>query len=129
MDKHTDLSELKNFIYILSGILFTLAIYPLFRSEAVRYWMLFLIIFLLITVTVKPQWLKPFYLKWIAVGDLIGNIVSKAVLLILFFCFFTPVSFVLKLLKKDPLHKKMDSDSQTYWTKRESPPESMKNQF
>jgi hypothetical protein len=77
MDKKPSISELKNFIFILSGILLVFSLYPLLKSGSIRYWILFFIPLLLTTAIWKPQWIKPIYLKWIAIGEVIGNIISK----------------------------------------------------
>ncbi len=129
MNKQPTASEVKNFVYILSGILFVLAVYPLLKTEPVRYWMLFLVLMLLGTVIINSRLLQPLYSKWIAVGEFIGNIISKIVLFILFYFLFTPASLILKLLNKDLLHKTLNTSAGTYWIERESPPGSMKNQF
>lgn len=129
MEKQPTITETKNFVYILSGILFILAVYPILKTESVRYWILCLVVLLLGTVIVKPKLLQPLYSKWVDAGEFIGSIISKIILFILFLFFFTPVSLILKLLKKDPLHKKWGTSFQTYWIQRKSPPESMKNQF
>ncbi len=129
MNKQPTAAEVKNFVYILSGILFIFAVYPLLKTEPVRYWMLFLVLMLLGTVIINSRLLQPLYSKWIAVGEFIGNIISKIVLFILFYFLFTPASLILKLLNKDLLHKTLNTSAGTYWIERESPPGSMKNQF
>jgi len=50
-------------------------------------------------------------------------------LAVLFYLFFTPVAFILRLFGKDLLNKKLDKNKESYWTNRETQPESMKNQF
>ena len=129
MEKQPTVSEVRHFIFILSGILVIFALYPVLKSGTVRYWIMVPALVLMVAVIVRPQWIKPLYITWIALGDLIGSIISKIILLILFYCIFTPVSLFLKLLKKDPLHKTIDNTAETYWTVRETPPGSMKNQF
>ena len=77
----------------------------------------------------KPALLQSFYVLWTKVGEFIGGIISKIMLAILFYFIFTPVAVILRLLKKDLLHKRIDKTVSSYWIEREQQPESMKNQF
>jgi len=62
-------------------------------------------------------------------GELIGEIISKIVLAMLFFLIFTPISITLKLMNKSPLDKNINKKADSYWITRVSQPQSMENQF
>lgn len=115
--------DLKIFIFIWAGIFI---IFGLFKNIILLYFIggLFAIIGLL-----KPTFLMGFYKLWIKIGEFIGGIMAKVIMFILYFGLFTPISIVLKILRKDLLNKKIDKNKSSYWIDRETQPQSMKNQF
>jgi hypothetical protein len=115
--------DLKIFAFIWSGIFIILAIY-----NNINIFFYIAVIFLIIGFF-KPFILTGFYNIWIKVGEFIGGIVSKIIMFILYFGLFTPISIFLKILGKDLLNKKVNKSEKSYWIKRETQPQSMKNQF
>jgi hypothetical protein len=69
------------------------------------------------------------YSSWIKFGNFMGKINGFLISFVLFYAIFTPVSFALKLLKKDPLNKKLKPESASYFIDRKAQPGDMKNQF
>ena len=137
--------DLRAFAYIWAFIFFVIGIYPLYKSgfsvlltidslEAlktlnIRSWSLYTCLAFVTVGTFIPKVLTWFYKAWVKFGELIGGVISKIILLILFFGLFTPISIVLKILRKDLLHKKLDKTSQTYWLDRTLQPGSLTKQF
>ncbi len=66
---------------------------------------------------------------WIKFGNICGQINSKIIILFLFFIIFTPIAFILKILKKDLLQKKLDTNCTTYFKARDQLPTDMRKQF
>ena len=125
--------NLRDFGLIWSLIFTILGIYPLvqhsFKLEFLNFWATGLaLIFLLITI-LKPKFLSKFYEIWIKFGEFMGHITSTIILAILFFGVFTPISLFFKIIRRDPLNRKIDKKAKTYWIKRELQPQSMKYQF
>ncbi|QOY54260.1 hypothetical protein HUE87_10320 [Candidatus Sulfurimonas marisnigri] len=87
-----------------------------------------MIIFVVIAFS-KPSILNSFYTIWISVGEFIGSIISRAIMIVIFYGLFTPVSFILRLFGKDLLRRNLDKNSSSYWIDRETQPGSLKNQF
>ena len=98
-------------------------------AHHIRIWLLPIAFMLLVLGLMKPQYATRVYKMWMSVSEAIGNLISKMIMIILFFGVFTPIAMLLKLLNKDLLHKKIERNSATYWTTRELEPGSMKNQF
>jgi hypothetical protein len=137
--------DLRTFAYIWTFIFFIIGIYPLYKSGLsalltvdslaalksldVRSWSLYVSLGFFLVGTFIPKILSGFYKVWVKFGELIGGVISKIILLILFYGLFTPISLVLKILRKDLLHKKLDKKSQSYWLKRTMQPGSLKKQF
>lgn len=80
----------------------------------------------------RPIWLTPCNRAWMKFAELLHRVVNPVVLAILFFVVLTPFAMMMRLFRKDPLHKAFDPERESYWIKRDPPgPESstMTNQF
>jgi hypothetical protein len=123
----------RHFGYIFSAIFTFAAIFFMQDSIDVA-WSIFLFIcslFILILSIFSPRLLSPFYRAWMALGHLLGQIVSPIVLGLIFFFLITPTSLVGRLAGRDPLRLKSRAIS-SYWIKREPAgpaPDSFRNQF
>tara|TARA_B100001250_G_C19803372_1_gene792139 strand:+ start:1819 stop:2022 length:204 start_codon:yes stop_codon:yes gene_type:complete len=65
------------------------------------------------------------------IGFLIGSIISPLVMGVIYFIFFTPIALAFKLINRDYLGLKYNSET-SYWVKRSKKsidPISFKNQF
>jgi small-conductance mechanosensitive channel len=81
---------------------------------------------------VKPLILKPLNKAWMTLAILMGWIMTRVILTILFFIVLTPTAFIAKLFRKDFLDLKIDKSKSTYWVKREKKnftPEDYEKQF
>ena len=121
--------DLKLFAFIWAGIFMVVGLFPLLKDGEVRVWAVIVSLLFGAISIIKPELLTRFYRVWVKLGEFIGGIVSKVMMFILYFGVFTPVSFVLKLLGKDLLDKKIDKSQKSYWIERETQPESMRHQF
>jgi uncharacterized protein involved in cysteine biosynthesis len=121
--------ELRTFLFIWVGIFAVVALLPLIGGGEIRYWSVAIAMVAGAIAFIKPSIAEGFYKIWIKIGDFIGGIVSKVLLFVLFYFLFTPIAFILKLLGKDLLRKKVDRSQTSYWIERENQPQSMKNQF
>jgi len=75
---------------------------------------------ILITGLIIPESIKPFYKTWTAAGLTIGMIITRVILIVIFYFVITPFGlFVRLILKKDLLDEKIDKNAQTYWKKHE----------
>lgn len=123
----------RNFGYMFSCIFMFLAIFFVQDSSGVAWSIFFIIICLnLLLLTIfSPNLLSPVAGAWMALGHLLGCIVSPIALGFIFFLLITPVAMIGRLTGRDPLRLK-PSSSASYWIKREPPgpaPDSFKNQF
>jgi carbon starvation protein CstA len=71
------------------------------------------IVFLAFTL---PGSLHYIYKPWMKFAHIAGFINTRIILAIIFFGLFTPIGIVLKMLRKDPLDKKLfEEHTETYW--------------
>jgi hypothetical protein len=79
-----------------------------------------------------PPLFRLIYRTWIGFSVILGYFVSRILLTIIFFVVIIPTGFLMRLLGKDPMDRKLDPDAKTYWIKREEgppDPESYERQF
>lgn len=122
-------NNLKSFGIIWFLIFFAISFYPLIGNNKIN--MLSLsasIVFFLISI-MQPRILKYFYILWTKLGNFIGYYISIIVMFILYFFLFTPISVILKIMRKDLLNKKIDLKTKSYWLVRKVQPNSLRKQF
>ena len=85
----------------------------------------------LIIVLLIPKVLAPVYRFWMKLGAVLGFINVRILLSIIFYVMFTPISIINKLIRRDPLQRKINKQLVTYWEQRPvlDFKESMQNQF
>lgn len=69
-----------------------------------------------------PILLKPIYILWMTFAVILGWIMTRVILSMVFYLIITPIGLITRLIGEDFLAlKKIDSSS--YWNKRDSPKE------
>jgi hypothetical protein len=122
---NTEQKELRNFGFLMGGVLSivcgiilwkrglpptTLAIVMAIGASA----------FLLIGATL-PRALRPVYILWMALAIVLGFIMTRVILTLVFFLVVTPIGLVMRMIGKDPLTKGADPSADTYWIPRTYP--------
>ena len=118
----------KSFGIVFFIVFFLISLYPLTNQENIRVWSLIIsLIFLLLGLS-NSKILNPFNKLWFKFGMILGRIISPIIMSIIFFLIVTPISLIMKLLKKDLLNLKFNKTN-TYWIEKSGPKSKMKNQF
>jgi uncharacterized membrane protein len=68
--------------------------------------------------TTAPQVLKPLNKIWMTISIILGWFMTRVILIILYYFALTPIGLLSKLLKKDFLDLKIQTEKQSYWKKR-----------
>ena len=115
------------------GIVFFLfflivSLFPLFKNGNIRVWSLIIAIIFLILGLLNSTILSPLNKVWFKFGIALGNFVSPIVMGLVFFIVVTPISIIMRVLKKDLLNLKK-GNKKTYWIERSRIESKMKNQF
>ena len=118
----------RSFGIVFFVVFLIIAIYPLLNDNSIRLWSLIVGIIFLILGIINSKVLTPFNILWMKFGLLLGKIVSPIVMGFVFFGVVTPISIIMKLLRKDLLYFKRNK-KETYWLKKEEIKSNMKNQF
>ena len=106
---------------------FTAAIAMLLSLLAVSLWkrqivpplilglMLTFLALALLVCLVRPRWFRLLYRAGMTVGSVISQVVGVILLALFFLLVLTPVSWIVRLLGRDPLKLKKDVQATTYW--------------
>jgi hypothetical protein len=76
--------------------------------------------------------LRPLRRAWLALGDVLHDVVNPLLMAILFALAVVPTGLLMRLMGKDPLRLRFDRNAASYWVHRDSSPlsrSSMKDQF
>ena len=127
MKKEISMRDLRVFGLIWAGIFLIIS----FKSDKFQSVAIFISASFLISALVCPKIYRQIkiYENCIKVGDFLGKINGFLISFILFYGIFTPFAITLRLLKKDLLHKKLNSSAATYFIDRKTQLGDMKNQF
>lgn len=79
-----------------------------------------------------PKLLAPVYRAWMTLALLMGFVMTRVILTVLYLGLFTPIGLISRLLGKDLLEQRWNPQAQTYWVKRtggEFKPEAAEKMF
>ena len=122
-EKDMSRAELRNFGFILGGVLTVIALWPvLFRAESPRLWALVAAGMMVGLGLFAPRLMRPIYRVWMRIGAILGWVNTRIILSIGFYGLFTPMGTVMRLFGRDPLRRKFDADLSTYRVERSPRP-------
>ena len=107
------------------GIVFTLVflavgVWVVFGGQP-KGWFFFVSAALFLVVAIAcPSILGPLNRAWAKLGLLLGQVFNPILLGVVFFLVVTPIAVIRRLLGKDSLHLKSNSDLESYWINRSS---------
>ena len=122
------ISSNKSFGIVFFIVFLIISIYPLIDGGTLRVWSLIISIIFLILGILNSKILTPLNKLWFKFGILLGTIVSPIVMGIVFFIVVTPISLIMKILKKDILNLKKNKN-QSYWIAKPELKSKMNKQF
>ncbi|MBK8067640.1 MAG: hypothetical protein IPK27_08400 [Rhodanobacteraceae bacterium] len=82
--------------------------------------------------SLAPSLLAPLNRAWMALGHLLGRIISPIIMGLIFFGVVTPIAIVARLRGVDPMRRRFDPAARSYWIERDPPgpdPGTMERQF
>ncbi len=92
-------------------------------SGQAHYWFYGVALVLFFWGMVSPYTLKPLYIGWMYFTRCMAWLITTVVLSLVFYIGFTGVGLVMRLLRKNPLDRKIERSASSYWIKR--PPYSL----
>ncbi len=115
----TDRKQLKNFgVIMFVGFLVITSVIFLKRGY-LNYSILYISCFFILAGFLAPAILKPIYIFWMKLAHLLSWFNTRLLLSVIYILLFTPIAFILKLLRKDLIDIRIDSSASSYWKKKE----------
>ena len=114
----SDKKELKKFGYTIGAILLIIGILLyIYEKQSAKYFLGIGLTFQIIAQTV-PIILLPLQKIWMAISVIMGFIMTRVILFLLFYVIITTISFISKLFHKDFLNLKIEKEKKSYWNIR-----------
>ena len=66
-----------------------------------------------------PSVLRPLYVSWMLFARILGFVNSHVLLTLVFYTLFTVIGALMRLLRHDPLDRRLEKDRYSYWNKRD----------
>lgn len=111
--------ELKRFGLMMGAILFALAAYLFWKEKGSYFYFAAVGALFAGTGLLQPKLLRPVYQGWMTLAVIMGFVMTRVILTVLFFGLFTPIALLAKLFGKDLLQQRWDKKANTYWVTRE----------
>ena len=118
----------RSFGIVFFIVFLLIALYPLSYQGDVRIWSSIVSLLFLVLGLINSKLLTPLNKIWFKFGIFLGKIISPLVMGVIFFFVVTPIGILMRILKKDLLNLKYNSNK-SYWIEKSGPKSKMKNQF
>ena len=83
-----------------------------------------------IPAALTPGWLRPIYKGWMKFGHVVGLINTRIILALMFYLMILPLGFIMRIMGKDPMRRKMDKKPASYRIQSKTcPKENMEKPF
>jgi len=132
MDRHAipvlDAKGLRRFAFTMSVLVILLFgfLFPYLFGYPWPIWPWIIAAVFVLWGGVFPLTFKPIYTIWMSFGLLMSKITTPLILGIMFFLLITPVALLMRLVNKDPMERKLESNVNSYRVIRD---ESIENDF
>ena len=117
---------------VFAAVFAIIALWPLWKSGAVREWALIAAAAIAIVALAIPRALGSLSRAWHGLGLVMHRVMNPLVMGLLFYLTVTPTGLLMRLFGKDPLRLRFDPEAKSYWIERRPPgpaPETMRYQF
>ena len=112
--------ELRQFGFTIGLVLGLLGLWFLWREKGGGYLLLIISTLFLSLGLILPRLLKPLHKLWMTIAVLLGWLMTRIILIILFYLGVTPIGLLAKLSGKDFLNRKFTREAQSYWIQRKA---------
>lgn len=126
---NTDKKEIRKFGFLVGGVLITISIFLLWK-ELSQYQLIFVIgISLVLLGAFIPKILKPIYLVWMTFATILGWLMTRVILTILFYLVVTPIGLIARIFGVKFLDLSWQNKVNSYWNKRDKTISNIEKQF
>ena len=112
--------KLKNFAVTIFVALILIGIFLLIRKKEYYFYFFIVSITFLISGFIAPFVLKPIYRVWMSIALIMGWVMMRVILSVLFCLVVTPIGLLRRILRKNSMDLKFDKNAESYWVKSDS---------
>ena len=113
-----DKSDWKKFGITMSIILTIIGIFLLWGKNNYFEYSFFLAAVFFISGLIMPSALKPVYKAWMALSVVMGFIMTRVIMVIIFYLIVTPLALISSMAGENFLDMKIDKNAKSYWIVR-----------
>ncbi|MFA7287482.1 MAG: SxtJ family membrane protein [Melioribacteraceae bacterium] len=127
-----DIKEQKKAGYALGIVLLAIGALLMYGNKPAYPYFIGVSAVLLLLAFAAPRTLKYFYIAWMTIAAVLGFIMTRLILSLLFYIIITPIGIFLRLTGKDLLDMKWDKSKSSYWIRKSSgdyKPENTEKQY
>ena len=114
-----DKSDWKKFGITMGTVLVIIGFFLLWKKNNYFEYSFFLAAVFFIAGFILPSALKPVYKVWMALSVVMGFIMTRVIMIIIFYLIVTPVGLIASMSGKKFLDMKIDKSAKSYWIARE----------
>jgi Saxitoxin biosynthesis operon protein SxtJ len=112
--------QLRSFGLIVGGGFVVVALAPVvIHGKNPRIWVLILALSLSAVALIFPPVLRPFYRVWMAIGEALGWLNTRILLIALYYIAIVPIGMIIRATGNDPMRRKFERGALTYRILRE----------
>jgi Saxitoxin biosynthesis operon protein SxtJ len=116
-----DRKALRNFGLLMAGVLLLAGAWLWWKSTATWSYVLGAAALLGVIAIAAPMLLKPFYRVWMIFALILGWVMTRVILTLVYYLVLTPIGLAGRVFGEQFLHLKRSKESATYWVRREGP--------
>ena len=121
--------DIRKFSYLVGGILVIISLFLLWKGSTSFTLILGIGAGLIIIGMIFPIILKPIYIAWMIFAVILGWIMTRVILTILFYLIVTPIALIAKIFRKRFLDLSFRTEADSYWNYRGEAVSDIEKQF
>ncbi len=125
----TTKEDIRKFGYLVGGIIVLIGLFILWKGTTDYRIFLGLGLALIILGVVIPSVLKPIYYVWMVFATILGWIMTRVILTVIFYLIVTPIGLIAKIFRKKFLDLSFKTNDTTYWNYRQDSESNIEKQF
>ena len=117
-----DRKALRNFGLLMACVLLLAGGWLWWKAAASGPWVLGAAALLALIGLAVPAALKPFYKGWMILAVIMGWVMTRVVLTLVYYLVLTPIGFLGRIFGEQFLHLKKSGETTSYWIRRSGTP-------
>jgi hypothetical protein len=110
--------DLRQFGLTIGSVLLIIGAFLYYFEKSSPFYFIIIGGALLLLAIVYPNVLKPLNKVWMGLAIVLGFVMSRIILTVLFYLVLTPIGLLAKIFGKKFMNLKYDESAETYWEKR-----------